>query len=1206
MRRFCIVALLCFYAVAEFAQNAGSSTPPDIVAQHLINPLTTIPAQVASASVQLVGNPGPAHYSYWIVATFPAGNSTPAGPFPGSGAPNSLSASNYFAISWTAVQGASSYDVLRSTGPAQPQGACNCAVHTGITGTSTTDQSSTLSAYTVTTLDSNMLTHSFSTEATGHEVLRRNGALICDFELGCGGSSTSVSVNGSVVPTPNLNGTTPAAGSGFTNATLQVSGSNVSIEFPIALPTTVAQVTSLIAALPASGGVIDTRASLTGAQACAANPFAGITKPVTLLLGAVTITGCNWTLTDGQYIVGSGPDVTVIAPSSGFTGSYVAMAPHGANLFFRQAAISNLTIDMNAVSGQTAIGILSGSNLPAFQNIVIKNNDGTFVHVNTNSGGQISEGITFDTWQFYAKTPKTAPGIIIQGANETVFRDGKLLGTTLEGSQIGVLLEDDGTYAGLKFQLVNSSVASYATCVKFGSTAAVQPFYRSSIVDNTFDTCTTGVNLAGRDGTYVTSGNYMAFNRWEGVTTGYLVGYAQENTFIDEASFVVGHNFTANSLRNRYDGPPVESGITITDSGTNNVIIRRKDAQGLLLTNLTSNQVTAQHLGLNVAQNLTDLAGRRNWALTTEALATGDFAALESVSNITPGSVPRFTWLSGGGVKFPPADVAPGGSAGNGIFYFDPTALRFRLNNNNTGAAEIPTLGGAAIAGNLPKFGSNGIDLVDSGITPGGALPSGTTATTNPNPADNSANVASDAFVQNAIDLSMATVPLTITGGTYSFASLGGGGKVNVTASAGAITGIVVWVPIGSGYAAGDIVTIAGGNYDSMIVVTTVNGSGQPTAGTILYGGTGYSSGTGNAIPPVLSIPFTFVLTGTLGSGASFVMSSGSYLFASNQWIFANNTTGAFATAVCVSGIGTDACAAGGRTVTIPQGTNNSRSLFISSDGVQNVDLAGIVNGADLIGTVPVTAGGTGLGTLTSHAVQVGAATSTPAQVGPDAVATHALFSGGSSADPGFRAIATTDLPTIPVTGGGTNATTAQAAAFNLGAPYIPSGCKQAAYLTNTGDANNHVLGYCDIPKGAMGATSFLHVISEGAACVSSGVPSSLTGCTTANTGTCNGRSHWNVTPNVSGSPVSIAQTLAVAATASWVDDGKVQNTAANAQSIQNRAFYSSSSVATQTIQTAAFDTSSGSSTDTYVVFEMQNSQTADICGYRWTVELWP
>jgi hypothetical protein len=48
---------------------------------------------------------------------------------------------------------------------------------------------------------------------------------------GSGGSST-VNVNGSAISNPNLNRTTPAAGTAYQNAIWQVSGSNVSVEVP--------------------------------------------------------------------------------------------------------------------------------------------------------------------------------------------------------------------------------------------------------------------------------------------------------------------------------------------------------------------------------------------------------------------------------------------------------------------------------------------------------------------------------------------------------------------------------------------------------------------------------------------------------------------------------------------------------------------------------------------------------------------------------------------------------------------------------------------------------------------------------------------------------------------------------------------------------------------------------------------------------------
>lgn len=219
-----------------------------------------------------------------------------------------------------------------------------------------------------------------------------------------------------------------------------------------------------------------------------------------------------------------------------------------------------------------------------------------------------------------------------------------------------------------------------------------------------------------------------------------------------------------------------------------------------------------------------------------------------------------------------------------------------------------------------------------------GALANGITATTQSNAADASLDVATDAFVQNAVNLTMGTVPLSnITGGTYSFDSQGSGGLLNYTAVGGAILSIIVWIPfVGSGYQVGDVITPAAGNFDAMIVITGVAGAGYPTSGTILYGGTGYVSGTSKAASAAASIQFTFLLSGTLTSDAMFVMTHGTYLTQSNQWIFCNNTTGAFTVTVAMGNA--SGGVASGRTVVLPQGTNNSSSLFLQGDGKLNVD----------------------------------------------------------------------------------------------------------------------------------------------------------------------------------------------------------------------------------------------------------------------------
>ena len=63
-------------------------------------------------------------------------------------------------------------------------------------------------------------------------------------------------------------------------------------------------------------------------------------------------------------------------------------------------------------------------------------------------------------------------------------------------------------------------------------------------------------------------------------------------------------------------------------------------------------------------------------------------------------------------------------------------------------------------------------------------------------------------------------------------------------------------------------------------------------------------------------------------------MTNGTYLTQSNQWCVANNTTGAYTTTVKVSNASDTAIGTG---VVLPQGTNNSTSCFIQTDGVTDV-----------------------------------------------------------------------------------------------------------------------------------------------------------------------------------------------------------------------------------------------------------------------------
>lgn len=198
---------------------------------------------------------------------------------------------------------------------------------------------------------------------------------------------------------------------------------------------------------------------------------------------------------------------------------------------------------------------------------------------------------------------------------------------------------------------------------------------------------------------------------------------------------------------------------------------------------------------------------------------------------------------------------------------------------------------------------------------------------------DNSTLIATDQFVKRTLLAATATIPMTITGGTYNFASAGSGAIFAVTTSSGALATISSIIAGGTGYQVGDVLTMIGGNGDGLVYVSAVS-SGVVTSATIFYGGTGYSGSpqlSGSALPPGSR---SGNLTGTLTSNALIIIPSGTLLAGARRIGFQNNTTGAFSVTVKLSN------GSGGSTGTgtvLPQGTANSTSLTLYTNGTTDV-----------------------------------------------------------------------------------------------------------------------------------------------------------------------------------------------------------------------------------------------------------------------------
>ena len=164
---------------------------------------------------------------------------------------------------------------------------------------------------------------------------------------------------------------------------------------------------------------------------------------------------------------------------------------------------------------------------------------------------------------------------------------------------------------------------------------------------------------------------------------------------------------------------------------------------------------------------------------------------------------------------------------------------------------EIPPSSGSGLPENplaIPHGGTgsttkNFVDLTTNQSVSGTKTMSlGASTATTQQVFDNSTKIATTAFVNANVQLTMGTLPLSVTGGVVSFASNGTGVSVVVFCTGGVIESIPSIINAGTGYKVGDVFIPLGGNEDAIIRVTTVSGT-TITGVQVLYGGTGYTTG---------------------------------------------------------------------------------------------------------------------------------------------------------------------------------------------------------------------------------------------------------------------------------------------------------------------------------------------------------------------------
>ena len=245
MKRTC--RLLLSFLIVATTLVVGQQQAPPIETSQLSLPIYSVNiAPATQANTSIVGNPGTTTIYYWMVSNFLLGQSSPQGPFIVNTAPTTLSSGNY--VIFTPVYpggGLLSIDLLKTSTPVMPIGACACAVATGLTSGSVNDQSNSTSSYTVNPAKPSIYDLFLQNEVQGSGVtqliLRQgpSGTFINNLSTGTssGGTVTSVAsgtglTGGPITTTGTISLSTPVSvangGTGSTGPSL-IAGTNITI-----------------------------------------------------------------------------------------------------------------------------------------------------------------------------------------------------------------------------------------------------------------------------------------------------------------------------------------------------------------------------------------------------------------------------------------------------------------------------------------------------------------------------------------------------------------------------------------------------------------------------------------------------------------------------------------------------------------------------------------------------------------------------------------------------------------------------------------------------------------------------------------------------------------------------------------------------------------------------------------------------------------
>lgn len=465
-----------------------------------------------------------------------------------------------------------------------------------------------------------------------------------------------------------------------------------------------AKFSNCVAALPPSGGTCDAR-SLQGTQTIASDPFKGVTKPITVLLGNATfIYSSEITIPSKSTLQGGGEGVTVLREADSKNLMRSLWVPAGSSNVVLEDFSLDLNRDHNSGPGQD-FGIWVGPHTAAstIQRVEVKD--------------------------FYGRQAGTGVAIALAGTEGVTVQNCKV-------RHVGYLAElgpsrhqSDGIYTGGNNNTIINNELSEVTDTGIVAENSVNPTITGNVITNSVQ----GIGLGGGSATARGSGGLVANNKIIGLrwynglgiwiykldpaysTSNVVVRDNEIRDFTDGAGIVVRGSRFVSLLRNRLSNlqshtSAALSGYGIVVENSHDIIIDGGSVSlaslaGLWVRGVSRFSVT----GLNVTDNVSSHPGQLAGILVSEGPRIGIISSARHGGFVTVTTGTPHNYAIGDTLVITQAQRGRAGTDFNGTFTIcGPTTPGCQPPTPTTFSFTQNAPDDAAAAGEINKLSSDG------------------------------------------------------------------------------------------------------------------------------------------------------------------------------------------------------------------------------------------------------------------------------------------------------------------------------------------------------------------------------------------------------------------------------------------------------------------------------------------------------------------